>query len=119
MSSKILCECRFFIPRTRDEEISDGEFHGVDSWQWLDDELIGRFYGRTKSKEKLQGLWRSPTTGALVRDESVQFTVAVPKGRLRELRRLLRTACVVFAQQCIYLSIAGIVEFVEPQKWPK
>jgi hypothetical protein len=114
MSTKILRECRFLIPLCRDKEISDGDLHQTDTWQWLDSELAELFGGRTKSTETLQGSWKNPKTGAITSDESIQFIVAVPKQRLDELRDVLSLACIVFAQQCIYLSIAGNVEFVEP-----
>jgi hypothetical protein len=115
MSSGMLRECRFLIPLCRDKDISDGEHHETDTWQWLDDELTSRFDGRTKSSGLFQGAWKNPKTGALTRDESIQFLVAVPEARLDEIRELLGRACGVFAQQCIYLTIAGNVEFVEPK----
>ncbi len=46
-------------------------------------------------------------------DESYRFIVAVSEDKVSELRRLLQTACVMFAQKCIYLSRAGIVEFIK------
>ena len=115
MSPQVLRECRFLIPLSRDKETSDGELHQSDTWQWLDSELAERFGGRTKSTEKLQGTWKNPKTGAITSDESIQFIVAVQEVCLDELRDVLSLACVVFAQQCIYLSIAGNVEFVEPK----
>ena len=38
--------------------------------------------------------------------------IAVTRRQIPELRRLLREACQVFQQKCIYLSVAGTVEFV-------
>jgi hypothetical protein len=87
----------------------------MNRWQWLDDELVNRFGSRTKSSVKYHGLWKNPKTGQTISDESVQFFVAVPSERLDELRALLSTACGKFAQQCIYLSVAGYVEFIEPE----
>lgn len=115
MTKSKLMECRFLVPLRRDVEISDGNLHETDCWQWLDHELAGRFGGRTKFAEQLQGIWKNPKTGALTSDESIQFIVAVLEESLDELRAVLSLVCVQFAQQCIYLSIAGTVEFVEPK----
>jgi hypothetical protein len=38
---------------------------------------------------------------------------------VRKLRSLLRKACGVFQQKCIYLSVAGYVEFVEGRRREK
>jgi hypothetical protein len=45
-------------------------------------------------------------------DESRRYVVALPQDQVDELRALLREACTVFQQKCIYLSVAGYVEFV-------
>ncbi len=55
---------------------------------------------------------RDPDTHERVFDKSRKFLVAVQAHRLPELRALLAAACVIFGQKCIYLSIAGQVEFV-------
>ena len=67
MSSEDYRECTFFIPIRRDGNLSDGEPHETDAWEWLDEELFIRFDGGTQ-------------------------------------------------QKCIYLSIAGHVEFVEQRE---
>jgi hypothetical protein len=41
------------------------------------------------------------------------MTVAVADEKLDQLRSLLRAACLFFGQKCIYLSVAGHVEFIE------
>ena len=46
-------------------------------------------------------------------DRSRKYIVALPRARLGALRAILREACSQFAQKCIYLSVAGCVEFVE------
>jgi hypothetical protein len=53
-------------------------------------------------------------TQEIVRDESRRYTIALPDSRLDDLRRLLRSAANTFDQKAIYLSVAGIVEFVTP-----
>ena len=106
-------ECAFFIPTRRDGEISDGELHTTDAWNWLTDELYDRFEARTIAPGLYEGLWKSPKTGRPVPDESRKYIVALPQSRIDELRQLLREACRVFHQQSIYLSIAGHVELIE------
>lgn len=32
-------ECSFFVPIRRDINLSDGELHSTELWEWLDDEL--------------------------------------------------------------------------------
>jgi hypothetical protein len=60
----------------------------------------------------LEGWYLDPDTGRRVEDSSRKFYVAVPRTQLFLLRSVLRDACGVFRQKCIYLSIAGHVEFV-------
>lgn len=61
----------------------------------------------------VQGFYQDPDTGEQVHDESYRFIVAVSEDKIPELRRLLQAACVMFAQKCIYLSRAGVVEFIK------
>jgi hypothetical protein len=48
---------------------------------------------------------------ALWRQVFVGFT-AIPTRVIEELRNVLRQACTVFQQKCVYLSVAGHVEFI-------
>jgi hypothetical protein len=106
-------ECSFLIPIRRDQELSDGELHSVDAWNWLTDHLYELFKAWTRVPGLQRGVWESSKTGKPVPDQSRRYVVAVPPRRVAELRRLLTEACWVFHQQCIYLSVAGQVEFVE------
>ncbi|MFM9961424.1 MAG: hypothetical protein ACKV2Q_09375 [Planctomycetaceae bacterium] len=106
-------ECSFFVPIRRDANLSDGELHSTDAWEWLDDELFDRFAGRTIAPGLYDGFYRDPDTQERVADESRKFIVAVADDRIDELRDLLVAACVKFQQKCIYLSAAGAVEFIE------
>jgi hypothetical protein len=47
MSNELGPECSFLIPIRRDKNLSDGELHSQEVWDWLDDELFARFGGRT------------------------------------------------------------------------
>jgi hypothetical protein len=103
-------ECSFFVPIRRDFNLSDGELHSTDLWEWLDDD---RFSGRTIAPGLYEGFYRDPDTGERVADESRKYVVAMTESQLDELRTLLSVACVKFQQKCIYLSAAGQVEFIE------
>lgn len=108
-----LLECTFLIPVRRDAKFSDGQAHDPAVWDWLDQRLFDLFEGGTLDRGLKAGFYRDPDTHERVEDESYKFTVALPRRDLSRLRSLLRRACVVFAQKCIYLSIAGHVEFIE------
>ncbi len=105
-------ECAFLIPLRRDANLSDGELHSTEAWEWLDDELFVKFDGVTMAPGIYMGAYRDPDTGERVNDESRRFIVALPGERVEELKSLLRSACEVFQQKCIYLSVAGTVELI-------
>lgn len=106
-------ECSFLIPVRRDAHLSDGELHSAEIWEWLDDELFDRFNGRTIAPGLYDGFYRDPDTRERVADQSRKYIVAVSHNQLDELRTLLTAACGKFQQKCIYLSVAGVVEFIE------
>lgn len=112
MAGKTLLECSFLIPIPRDKQFSDGKSHKPRAWKWLEARLE-EFGGATRATALYSGWYRDPETGARVSDLSRQYVVAVPRPMLDKLRALLREACEVFRQKCIYLSIASKVEFVE------
>src|SRR5438128_4480179 len=112
MPRKRLMECAFLIPIRRDAQISDGLPHGRKAWFWLDDRLLA-FKGATRALELYKGWYVDPETGRTVKDLSRRYLVALDRAGVAKLRRLLREASVVFAQKCIYLSVAGMVEFVK------
>ena len=106
-------QCEFLIPICRDAELSDGQVHHPEDWEWLREELFLRFDGATVALGFYSEFYRDPDTHQRVDDESRKYFVAVPEKKLGQLRTLLSEACVPFQQKCIYLSIAGRVEFVE------
>ena len=106
-------ECKFFIPIRRDANLAHGELHDPSLWNWLTNELFNRFQGGTAAPGMYQGFYEDPDTGQRVSDESYMFIVAVDEPRVDELRQLLSGVCVLFEQKCIYLSVAGRVEFIE------
>ena len=44
--------------------------------------------------------------------QSRRYILAIPESKVNDLRLLLRMAAHTFDQQAIYLSVAGIVEFI-------
>ena len=108
-----LLECSFLIPLRRDPNLSDGGEHERWLWAWLDAELFRRFGGGTQAAGLFQGFYVDPDTKQKVTDQCLKFFVALEEGRVAELRQLLQGACILFHQKCIYLSVAGRVEFVE------
>ena len=111
MAAATLLECSFLIPVRRDPVLSDGGQHRRPAWAWLEAELSG-FGGATRAPGLYPGWYTDPHTGERVDDRSRKYIVALPRARVEELRTLLRRACGMFAQKCIYLSVAGRVEFV-------
>lgn len=111
----VYTECSFFIPMRRDAHLSDGDLHAVYAWSWLDQELYQRFTARTLAPGMYSGVYQDPDTGRPVTDSSRRYVVAIAEDRHDELRELLRDACEWFCQKCIYLSIAGRVEFIGPR----
>jgi len=109
-------ECSFYVPVHRDADLSDGEPHNRTEWDWLDDQLYARFEGGTLAPDLYDGFYKDPDTGQRVDDKSHRFIVAVAQSKLDDIRLLLSEACTVFQQKCIYLSVAGKVEFVEAPK---
>ena len=107
-------ECSFLIPVCRDANLGDGDLHPANAWEWLDDELFVRFDGGTLAPGTYEGFYRDGDTGKRVSDRSRKYLVAVGGHVVDKLREMLVKACSVFSQKCIYLSVAGQVEFVAP-----
>jgi hypothetical protein len=112
VAQKPLVECGFLIPIHRDTNLSDGQLHGAEAWEWLEDQL-NEFGGASRSTELYRGWYVDPDTKERIEDLSHRYEVAVPRRQVRRLRALLRRACLIFQQNQIYLSVAGMVEFVE------
>ncbi len=111
VAKKRLLECSFLIPIRRDKNLSDGKVHRTTTWTWLEQEL-GVFGGATRAPDHT-GWYLDPDTRERVTDRSRKYIVALPRARVESLRNILGEACDRFAQKCIYLSVAGYVEFVE------
>jgi hypothetical protein len=111
VARKKLLECSFLIPLRRDKDLADGKHHKPRSWEWLELQL-SQFGGGGYANEMMSGWYEDADTQERVWDDSWKYVVAVPRQRLGRLRSVLREACQVFGQKCIYLSVAGYVEFV-------
>lgn len=112
MVDEPLWECTFFIPVRRDGNLSDGQPHSTEAWEWLDSAMFDRFGGRTIAPGLYDGFYEDPDTKQRVPDKSRRFIVAVRQADLDDLRLFLGDARLVFQQKCIYLSIGGRVEFI-------
>ena len=84
-----LDECVFYIPRSRDKDLSDGELHSIDVWEWLDDRLYDEFNGLTIAPGWHKGFWHDPETHQRATDLSAKYTVAVAPRRIKVLRAVL------------------------------
>ena len=112
MRKEVYVECWFLIPIRSDTDVGDGKLHSSTTWEWLNEQLFTLFEACTMAPGVYSGFYRDPDTGARVDDESRKFIIAIRRSKLRQLRKLLRQACRVFQQKCIYLSIAGEVELI-------
>lgn len=108
-----ILECTFFIPIYGDEDLSDGEQHTAEEWEWLTTNLWLLFGGGTRAPGLYDGFYSDPDSGNRVNDQSRKYIVAVSEQQLGELRTFLAESCLMFHQKCIYLSLAGSVEFID------
>jgi len=72
--------------------------------------------GFTVASGLYQGIYCDPDTGERVNDTSRKYTVAISEFRINDLRSLLSAAGLMFQQKAIYLSVAGVVEFIQPSE---
>ena len=112
MARRILLECEFLIPLHRDRILADGRAHPPEAWVWLRQQLFA-FGGGGRYQEAVEGWYLDPDTDEVVWDTSWRYFVALTPKKVRRLRSMLVEACHMFAQKCIYLSIAGHVEFIQ------
>jgi hypothetical protein len=111
LARKPLLGCSFLIPVRRDQNLSDGRLHRQATWSWLQ-ERVHQFGGATVARELYEGWYVDPDTQEPLKDLCRKYFVALPRRELGALRALLREACSKFHQKCLYLSVAGHVEFV-------
>lgn len=80
-------ECSFFVPMRRDQNLSDGDLHAPEAWQWLDAVLFSAFGGRTIAPGFYDGIYIDPDTGERIPDACRRYIVAVPQSDVPQLRR--------------------------------
>lgn len=113
-----LVDCYFLVPVRRN---SDQKLHSRLLWRDLRQALRCSFRGSSgprrifafREVELMPGEWVEGQTGKVIEDESRKYHVAVPEDQVEQLRALLRKVANTFDQECIFLSVAGIVEYVE------
>ncbi len=103
-------ECAFMIPLVRN---SDRQLHGPIAWRDFEDTILRTFVEGSTGPERLfrvaapvPGLWRDGAQKT-VEDENWRYYLAIPRGRIDELRAVLKRACNTFDQEAIYLSVGG------------
>src|SRR4051794_41547851 len=103
VADKGLVECFFLVPLRRDRDLSDGKPHAKKVWRWLEEQLY-HFGGATLADTTFTGWYLDRDTGRRVKDTSWKYYLALEATQVDVLRTVLREACVVFGQKCIYLS---------------
>ncbi len=109
-----LLECLFLIPLTGDPELSLGERHSDQVWEWLARELMTRY----EEPAEIDGSPVQPPpyenwdVARPPHSEFRRFTIAVKGAEIDDLRRLVADCCDVFDLKSVELSVAGAVETV-------
>lgn len=116
-------EVRFLVPMLRN---SDRQLHEITHWEWLEHQLYIEFpegwqqleFVRTDAaiQGTVRGHWFDREKNEGVPDESVEFIVAIPPGRMTVLFHLFEEICVRFDQKCIYFSNGGDAALYHPVK---
>lgn len=111
-------QCEFFVPIVRN---SDKKPHQPVAWNLLVNEIRRVFSAGHSGPETfytgdalVPGEFEECQAAPPVQDMSRRYTLAIPEAKVNDLRLLLRMAAHTFDQLAIYLSVAGIVEFIVP-----
>lgn len=89
--SRRLRECTFLIPIRRDSDLSDGDLHGTQAWEWLRERLWELFdTAGTIAPGLYEGGYQDSDTQQRVYDQSRKYILAVSKRDLSKLRDLLK-----------------------------
>ena len=98
-----------------DTENATGLVHPQELFdQWVI-EAVGLFGGITVLGVGLLGLWYDhelPASANPVEDHNHWYKIAVPPGRVTELRAFVSRTARQFGQKCLYLERSGEAEFV-------
>lgn len=105
-------ETKFLVPLCEDAEMGSGRKHPATRWKWLQDELIVRFGGYTKSRTIKDGVWMDPDTGENISDESREYYLDIAVDQLSCMERLLEEVGRRFRQKCIRFVSQGEVRYI-------
>lgn len=83
--------------------------------QETEDRLMSAFGGFTKTAG--QGAWQDPKTLKVYREPVLIYSIAAEwsQPQAETLRQIARRFCLNARQECVFVSIAGQVEFIEPE----
>src|SRR5436309_2506688 len=111
-------QCGFFIPIVCN---SDKRPHQPVAWDLLVNEIRRVFPAGHSGPETfyrgdalVPGEYEEGPGTPPIKDSSRRYILAIPESKVNDLRHLLKMAAHTFDQLAIYLSIAGMVEFVAP-----
>lgn len=111
-------EVSFLVPEVRS---SDRQLHQPIAWRLLQDEIRRKFPEGHSGPENfyravdvVPGEYSAAPGDPPISDRSRRYILALPEARIEEVRGLLRKAALTFDQKAIYLSVAGVVEFIDP-----
>ena len=111
-----MVQCEFFVPIVRN---SDKKPHQPSAWALLVNEIRLVFpAGHTgpetfyRGDALVPGEYEDCPQDPPIKDVNRRYLLAIPEGKVDELRLLLRKAANTFDQEAMYLSVRGYVEFV-------
>ena len=111
-------EVSFLVPEVRN---SDRQPHQPIAWRLLQDEIRRTFPEGHSGPENfyravdvVPGEYSGAPGDPPICDRNRRYILALPPARIDELRHLLGKVAVTFDQEAMYLSVAGVVEFITP-----
>jgi hypothetical protein len=105
-----LQKCVLLVPLA----YNDGEAVSAGTLAGITDRLF-ELYGGYTVAGRVSGAYRMPD-GARAEDESLEIWVAVPRGRVDELRREVARFGLELRQERMYFEVAGVVELVGAER---
>lgn len=106
----VLQKCVLLVPLA----YNDGEAVPAGTLAGITERLL-ELYGGYTVAGRVSGAYRM-ADGARAEDESLEIWVAVPRGRVDELRREVARLCRELRQESTYFEVAGAVEFVGAER---
>lgn len=107
-------EVRFLIPVLRN---SDNRSHEIEQWEWFESQMNVDFPAGWQQCEMeringkisggIHGRWYDKESNVQVRDDCVEYVVALAVERMPVLFRVFDQVCVQFDQKCLYFATGG------------